>query len=83
MPFFVSIDGRAKLPTVKFQQAFWFPGHVYVFETSWFMTNSAPFSSMFHLMPESSQSKDLRGLLQSCYDKGFVVTLLYSLVFCV
>ena len=22
---FVSIDGRAKLPTVKFQQIFWFP----------------------------------------------------------
>ena len=35
---------------------------------------------MFHLMPESSQSKDLRELLRSCYDKGFVVTLLYSLV---
>jgi hypothetical protein len=45
------------------------------------MTNSSPFMSTFHLMPESSQSKDSRGLLQFCYDKGFVVTLLYSLVF--
>ena len=34
-------------------------------------------------MPESSQLNDSRGLLQLCYDKGFVVTLLYSLVFCV
>jgi hypothetical protein len=51
-----------------------------VFETSWFITNSSPFSSMFHLMPESSQSKDLDGLLQFCYDKGFVMILLYSLV---
>jgi hypothetical protein len=31
-------------------------------------------------MPESSQLNDSRGLLQLCYDKGFVVTLLYSLV---
>jgi hypothetical protein len=44
------------------------------------MTNSSSFPSMFHLMPESSQSKDSRGLLRFCYDKGFVVTLLYSLV---
>ena len=43
-PFFVSIDGRAKLPTVKFQQIFWFPGYASVFETSWFMINSSPFS---------------------------------------
>jgi hypothetical protein len=44
------------------------------------MINNSSFPSMFHLMPESSQSKDSRGLLQFCYDKGFFVTLLYSLV---
>jgi hypothetical protein len=54
-----------------------------MFEISLFMTNNSPLSSLFHLMPESSQSKDSRGLLQFCYDKGFVVKLLYSLVFCV
>jgi hypothetical protein len=40
---FVSIDGRAKLPTVKFQQILWFPGYASVFETSWFITNSSYF----------------------------------------
>ena len=41
---FVSIDGRAKLPTVKFHQTLWFPGYASVFETSWFITNSSSFS---------------------------------------
>jgi hypothetical protein len=80
---FVSIDGRAKLPTVKFQQIFWFPGYASVFEISWFITNSFLFPSLFRLVPGSSKSNDSRGLLHLCYDKGFVVTLLYSLVFCV
>jgi hypothetical protein len=40
---FVSINGRAKLPTVKFQQILWFPGYASVFEISWFITNSFPF----------------------------------------
>ena len=51
---FVSIDGRAKLLTVEFQQTFWFPGYASMFEISCFMTNNSPFPSMFHLMPESS-----------------------------
>jgi hypothetical protein len=59
---FVSIDGRAKLPTVKFQQTFWFPGYASVFEISWFITNSFLFPSMFCLRPGSPQSKDSRGL---------------------
>jgi hypothetical protein len=59
---FVSIDGRAKLPTVKFQQILWFPGYASVFEISWFITNSSPFSIFFHLMLEDSQLKD------SCYN---------------
>ena len=41
---FVSIDGRAKLPTVKFQQTFWFPGYASVFDISWFITNNSSFS---------------------------------------
>jgi hypothetical protein len=53
---FVSIDGRAKLPTVKFQQILWFPGYASVFEISWFITNSSlSFPSLFHLLPEDSQ----------------------------
>jgi hypothetical protein len=53
---FVSIDGRAKLPTVKFQQIFWSPGYASVFEISWFITNnSLSFPSLFRLLPEDSQ----------------------------
>jgi hypothetical protein len=37
------MDGRAKLPTVKFQQTFWFAGYASVFEISCFITNSSPF----------------------------------------
>jgi hypothetical protein len=54
--FLVSIDGRARLPIVKFQQILWFPGYASVFETSWFITNSSlSFPSLFHLLPEDSQ----------------------------
>ena len=60
---FVSIDGRAKLSTVKFQQILWFPGYASEFETSWFITNNFLFLSIwFHLMPESSQLNDSREL---------------------
>ena len=60
---FVSIYGRAKLPTVKFQQILWFPSYASVFEISWFITNSSPsFPSLFHLLLEGSQLKDSRGL---------------------
>ena len=41
---FVSIVGRAKLPTVKFQQILWFPSYASLFETSCFMKNGSPFS---------------------------------------
>ena len=52
---FVSIDGRDKLPTVKFQQILWFPSCASVFEISWFITNSSlSFPSLFHLFPEDS-----------------------------
>ena len=59
---FVSIDGRAKLPTVKFQQILWFPGYASVFEISWFITNSFSFPSLLHILLEGSQLKDSRGL---------------------
>jgi hypothetical protein len=62
---FVSIDGRAKLPTVKFQQTFWFPGYASVFEISWFITNSSPFSIYVSSYAGSSLSKDSRGLLNN------------------
>jgi hypothetical protein len=51
---FVSIDGRAKLPTVKFQQILRFPGYASVFEISWFITNNSLFS-VFRLRLEDSQ----------------------------
>ena len=60
---FVSIDGRAELPTVKFQQILWSPGYASVFETSWFITNSfLSFPFLFHLLLEGSQLKDSCGL---------------------
>ena len=55
-------------------------GYASMLEISWFMTNSSLFTSMFHLMLESLLSNDSHGLLLLCYDKGFVMTLLYSLV---
>jgi hypothetical protein len=71
-PFLVSIDGKAKLPTVKFQQIFWFPSYASMFEISWFMKNSLLFPSMFHLMPGSPHSKDSHGLNNLVMIKDFL-----------
>ena len=69
----VSIDGRAKLPTVKFQQTFWFPGYASVFETSWFMTNSSPF---FHLCFVLCQSVHYRRIRVDCCSYVMIKDLL-------
>jgi hypothetical protein len=80
---FVSINGRAKLPTVKFQQTLWFPGYASVFEISWFITNSSPLSIYVSSYAKESIVEGFAWTEKSCYDKGFVVTLLCPLVFCV
>lgn len=77
---FCSIDGRAKLPIVKFWWSIAFPGYVYVCETFLFNDSKLFIPSGFHLMLKEFMIDWVTWSIVTMLYKCFMVTLLWFLL---